>query len=249
MHIDLSFIIRLSAHKIIERAYHTAGAMQAEMSRLERQSSSLVSDLGTRTGENLLLDGLVVSLKSQVETLREELTSTQRAYREQMEISRSELDDQWEEKMNALRDSQSRNLENAFIACRKSHSAEVLELNAKFDREKKSLEGSLVRISSEASADSARHQRDLVFAMENLQAEKDSHSLSVMRLNQQNEADRNELEQRLRTELETHLASAQATAEEKERLACEGHDAVISLMKDMCKKALGTSHFLASSIT
>lgn len=215
--------------------------MKTEMSRLEQENASLLRDLGTRTGDSLLLDGLVGSLKNQVENLRAELISTHRTHREQMQASHSKLDEQWEEKMVSLKDSHSRNLENTVITCRMSHSVETLELTAEFERKKKSLEDSLVRISSEASAYSARTQRDLVSATEKLQAESDSHALSVTSLNQQIKDEREASEHRLSAELETLRAAAQTAAEEKERLACEGHDAVLSLMKDMYKKALGLS--------
>lgn len=217
------------------------GVMKADLSRLEQENSSLLSDLGAGTGDRLLLDGLVSSLKSQVETLREELVSIQKAHIEKMETSLSKLDRAWEDKMTSLRDSQSRNLENAFITCRKAHREEITELTAKFDRERKSLEHSLVRLSSSASDESKRAQSDLINTAEMLQAEKDSHALSVTMFNQQIKEDREVSEQRLEAELETLRAAAQAAAEERERLTCEGHEAVVVLMKAMYRKAIGAS--------
>ena len=215
--------------------------MKSEMSKMEEENKSLLRDLGTRTGDGLLLNGLVSSLKSQVETLRGELMSTQRAHKEKLESSLSKLDSQWEDKMKSLGDSQIRNLENAFITCRKAHGVEVAELTAKFDCERKSLEDSMLRLSSNASADLERAQSDLTHTAEILQAEKDSHALSVAMLNQQMKEEREASEQRLGAELETLRAAAQAAAEQRERLACEGHDAVIVLMKDMHRKELGVS--------
>jgi hypothetical protein len=217
--------------------------MKAEMGRLEQENASLLRDLGTRAGDSLLLDGLVSSLKIQVETLRGELMSTQRAHKESL----SKLDGQWEDKMNSMRDSQSRNLENAFITCRKAHCVEVAELTAKFHSERKSIEDSILRISSGASAELKRAQCDLINEAEQLRAEKDSHALSVAMLNQQIKEDREASEQQLGAELETLRAAAQAAAEERERLACEGHDAVIVLMKDMYRKAIGESKIICCS--
>jgi hypothetical protein len=53
-------------------------------------------------------------------------------------------------------------------------------------------------------------------------------------------------EQKLGAELETLRVTAQAAAEERERLACEGHDAVIVLMKEVHRKALGESNISVS---
>jgi septal ring factor EnvC (AmiA/AmiB activator) len=220
-----------------------AGAMKSEISRLEQEIASLLRDIGTRTGDSLLLNGLVSSLKSQVETLRAELMATQRAHKESL----SKVDSQWEDKMYSMRDSQSRNLENAFITCRKSHCVELAELTAKFDGDRKSLEDSILRISSAASAELKRAQCDLLNAAQQLQAEKDSHALSVATLYQQIEEDRQASEKKLGAELETIRATVQAAAEERERLACEGHDAVVVLMKDMHRKALGESKSICFS--
>ena len=60
-------------------------------------------DLDAKKKESERVESVCNGLKTQVESLREELKATQKAFREKMDISLAKLDGEWAEKMEKLK--------------------------------------------------------------------------------------------------------------------------------------------------
>lgn len=63
----------------------------------------LQQDLDSKKKEAERVESVCNGLKTQVESLREELKATQKAFRDKMDLSLAKLDGEWTEKMEKLK--------------------------------------------------------------------------------------------------------------------------------------------------
>ena len=217
------------------------GALKTEMTRLELKYVSLQKDLESRKKEGERAEGVTNSLKNQVESLREELKATQKAYQEKMDISHSVIEEEWEKKMKKLQDGHVSDLDRAASCLQKSHRIEVQSLSSRHESELRDLQTALARVTSEATADSQLVSGELSRTVAMLKEEKASRVSDVALLHQRISEEREAAHAKLTSELQALRLSMESIADEKERLVHEGHDTVLGLMKEMYRKAQGDS--------
>ena len=76
--------------------FYFIGVYKLEITRLESKYTTLQKDLEAKKKESERSESVSTSLKNQVETLRDELKATQKAYQEKMEMSTLKLEKEWE---------------------------------------------------------------------------------------------------------------------------------------------------------
>ena len=216
-----------------------AGALKTEMTRLELKYVSLQKDLETRKKEGERAEGVASSLKNQVESLREELKATQKAYQDKMDLSHAAIEKEWEIKMGKLRDTHLSDLETTALGLKKNHGIEVQDLCSRHEGESRDLQTALQRVTSDASAESQQVGQELSKTLALLKEEKALRGNDVAQLQHRMSEEREAAQARLTSELEALRLSLEAISEEKERLVHEGNDTVMELMKEMYKKAQG----------
>lgn len=215
------------------------GALKTELTRLELKYVSLQKDLESRKKEGERAEGVASSLKNQVESLREELKATQKAYQDKMDLSHAAIEKEWEIKMGKLRDVHFSDLENSSSSLKKNHMIELQELSSRHEGELRDMQSTLQRVTSDASADSQLVGLELSRTLASLKAEKASRVSDVADLHQRIIEEREAAQARLTSELEALRISLESLSDEKERLVHEGNDTVMGLMKEMYKKAQG----------
>lgn len=209
------------------------------MTRLELKYISLQKDLESRKKEGERAEGVASSLKNQVESLREELKATQKAYQDKMDLSHAAIEKEWEIKMGKLRDTHFLDLENSSSNLKRNHVIELQELSSRHEGELRDMQSTLQRVTSDASADSQLMGLELSRTLASLKEEKASRVSDVADLHQRISEEREAAQARLTSELEALRLSLESLSDEKERLVHEGNDTVMGLMKEMYKKAQG----------
>ena len=123
------------------------------MTRLETKYSALQKDLELKKKESERADSVCSSLKNQVETLRDELKATQKAYQEKMEILTKKLEREFTDKMISLKASQSTDLTMTMTLAKNNFDEHFLELKTSSESEIKSLKEKIIEINKKAEED------------------------------------------------------------------------------------------------
>ena len=154
-------------------------------------------------------------------------------------MSALKLEKEWESKMKVLKDSQSATLDAALSAAHLAFNKQLSELTNSHNKALSQLNERLLQATNGAASDAKHADEQNVLVLTQLEEEKASHISDVDDLNKRNREDRDEAEDRRRRELEALRSALTTASEERERLAAEGHETVVALMKSLAEKVEG----------
>ena len=220
------------------------------MTRLETKYSALQKDLELKKKESERADSVCSSLKNQVETLRDELKATQKAYQQKMEILTKKLEREFEDKINSLKDTQSSDFTMTMALARKNFDENFLEMKTSSDSEIKSLKEKMIEINKKAEEDMKSADARNVRVLTALEEEKFLHASDVDVLSKRNKKDREEAEEKRIKELEQLGFDLNSAMLERERISQEGHSNIIKSMELTREKVQSTCdvlHFIEPS--
>ena len=220
------------------------------MTRLETKYSALQKDLELKKKESERADSVCSSLKNQVETLRDELKATQKAYQQKMEILTKKLEREFEDKINSLKDTQSSDFTMTMALARKNFDEHFLEMKTSSDTEIKSLKEKMIEINKKAEEDMKSADARNVRVLTALEEEKFLHASDVDVLSKRNKKDREEAEEKRIKELEQLGFDLNSAMLERERISQEGHNNIIKSMELTREKVQSTCdvlHFIEPS--
>lgn len=213
-----------------EQADGERAGLKTEVAKWESKAKGLQKELDAKKKDGERQESVTSGLKNQVESLREELKASQKAFREKMDMSTAKLEQEWQDKLDA----QVAESEKALAALRaeliKAHSAELTEIAIRHDEDVKSLKSLLQKEHSTSAQELAENEKLRLELEAQLKSEKAARAAQVAELTssysiqQRNLEDAHKQEvERLRRELKT-AAEARETAlvtahtEEVERL-------------------------------
>ena len=220
------------------------------MTRLETKYSALQKDLELKKKESERADSVCSSLKNQVETLRDELKATQKAYQQKMEILTKKLEREFEDKINSLKDTQSSDFTMTMALARKNFDENFLEMKTSSDSEIKSLKEKMIEINKKAEEDMRSADARNVRVLTALEEEKFLHASDVDVLSKRNKKDREEAEEKRIKELEQLGFDLNSAMLERERISQEGHNNILKSMELTREKVQSTCdvlHFIEPS--
>ena len=84
---------------VSEQAETDKANLRGEVSKLDAKSKALQKELDAKKLENERASSVTTGLKNQVESLREELQASQKAFREKMDMSQAKLEADWQAKL------------------------------------------------------------------------------------------------------------------------------------------------------
>lgn len=177
-------------------------SLRGELSRLLTFSSSLKGELEAKTREGERAESICTGLKSQVESLREELKATQKAFREKMDASMAKSDAEWQAKFDAAELKKEREIALLLEAQQKALQSQYSDLTSKHEEDISALKAALQKEASSHSDESTRLEREKLRLEADLRAEKSSHLQAVSELSKKHNEETRELEERRRKELE-----------------------------------------------
>ena len=220
------------------------------MTRLETKYSALQKDLELKKKESERADSVCSSLKNQVETLRDELKATQKAYQQKMEILTKKLEREFEDKINSLKDTQSSDFTMTMALARKNFDENFLEMKTSSDSEIKSLKEKMIEINKKAEEDMKAADARNVRVLTALEEEKFLHASDVDVLSKRNKKDREEAEEKRIKELEQLGFDLNSAMLERERISQEGHNNILKSMeltREKVQSKCDVLHFIESS--
>ena len=214
------------------------------MTRLETKYSALQKDLELKKKESERADSVCSSLKNQVETLRDELKATQKAYQEKMEILTKKLEREFSDKMISLKASQSTDLTMTMTLAKNNFDEHFLELKTSSESEIKSLKEKIIEINKKAEEDIISADARNLRVLTALEEEKFLHASDVDVLCKRNKKDSDEAEEKRIKELEQLGFDLNSGMLEREKLTQEGHNNILKSMELQSQKVQSTSESL-----
>ena len=214
------------------------------MTRLETKYSALQKDLELKKKESERADSVCSSLKNQVETLRDELKATQKAYQEKMEILTKKLEREFTDKMISLKASQSTDLTMTMTLAKNNFDEHFLELKTSSESEIKSLKEKIIEINKKAEEDIISADERNLRVLTALEEEKFLHASDVDVLCKRNKKDSDDAEEKRIKELEQLGFDLNSGMLEREKLTQEGHNNILKSMELQSQKVQSTSESL-----
>ena len=214
------------------------------MTRLETKYSALQKDLELKKKESERADSVCSSLKNQVESLRDELKATQKAYQEKMELLTKKLEREFADKLLSLEASQSTDLTMTMTLAKKNFDEHFLELKTSSESEIKSLKEKIIEINKKAEEDIISADVRNVRVLTALEEEKFLHASDVDVLCKRNKKDRDEAEEKRIKELEQLGFDLNSAMLEREKLNQEGHNNILKSMELQSQKVQSTCESL-----
>jgi hypothetical protein len=213
--------------------------MQAELKILKSIHKSLEVTYNIKCDEERKSENLIIKLEDQVEKLKNQLNSVKTEAQNELKTTISNLDKEWEKKWTTQNASISYDVELKIKNLKELHMKEMERKCYEHEKDKKMLSDNLKSKNATAGTELDSLHEELTRVRKELQEEMNSNAIQLNILNKRNREDAEEAEEKKKIEFEILRVNIQNAAEEKERLACEGHRTVIEIMKEMYDKAQG----------
>lgn len=213
--------------------------MMTELKILKSIHKSLEISYSIKCDEEIKSENLIINLEDELEKIKNELDIIKNDSQNELKNAIIDLDKDWLKKMNTQHASISYDFELKIKNLNEFHIREMEKKNDEYEKDKKSLSDMLKSKTATAGTESDLLYDELTRVKKELQDEMNSNAIQLNILNKRNREDVEDAEEKLKIELDILRINIQNAAEEKEKLACEGHRTVIEIMKEMYNKAKG----------
>lgn len=176
--------------------------MKNEYNKIDTKLKALQKELDSKKKENERSESVTTSLKNQVESLREELKASQKAFRDKMDLSTAKLEAEWQEKLSNQIELHNTNIDNLTNDLTTKHSNEIKELLALHSDEIKTLKNMLQQESNKSLNELAELEQLRQQLENDLKLAKDEHYKETTHLTNTNNSKIIEMEQIKFAELE-----------------------------------------------
>ena len=175
-------------------------ALQKDFVKAQERAKTLKAELDAKKKEGEGAQGVIAGLKSQIESLREELKASQKAFRDKMDMGLLKLEEDWQRKMDGVIAKHGQALLDAQVAAEEAVAAERKTLLATHEEVQANLRAQAEEEAAKAAATLEASEKERVRALFLLKQEKEDRS-----------TERSDTALKHASELERQTAEATAT--------------------------------------
>jgi predicted nucleic acid-binding Zn-ribbon protein len=192
------------------------GKLRTEMDKLNEKTKNLQKELENKKKEFERAESVQNGLKSQIESLREELKATQKAFQDKLEITTAKLNADWQAKMDALIAENSSSLGNVLEDIRNSHKRDMDDLTKAHAEEVSMLKQTLQQEANRAQEESVKAETERVRLVNELRSEKENSNNGVNSLMAKHAAEIKKIESANKFEMDKLKKELLGSAEARE---------------------------------
>jgi predicted nucleic acid-binding Zn-ribbon protein len=220
-----------------ENADSEKATLQKDYAKVTEKYKNLKVEMEAKKREGEMAQSTISGLKTQIDDLREELKSTQRAYKEKMDMSLQKLEEDWQRKMQIMEDRKQEEMNTFQAELEAAWDKERAALVAGHDEVVKRLEEALS--STDASGKSALQalEKERIRLEIELEQEKKARHTEVAGLNSSHTSAIELLHQQHAEALEGLRGSLGASAESDLKALTDKHTEEISALKAKAAEA------------
>lgn len=213
--------------------------MMTELKILKSIHKSLEISYNIKCEEEIKSENLIINLEDELEKIKNQLNISKNDSQNELKNAILNLDKDWLKKMNTQHASISYDFELKIKNLNEFHIKEMEKKNNEHEKDKKISSDILKTKTATAGTELESLYDELTRVKKELQDEMNSNAIQLNILNKRNREDVEDAEEKMKIEVDMLRINIQNAAEEKEKLACEGHRTVIEIMKEMYNKAKG----------
>ena len=225
-------IENLSANADSEKA-----AREKELTKSLERVKSLKQELDAKKKEGEGAQGVITGLKSQIDSLREELKASQKAFRDKMDMGLIKLEEDWQKKMDAVIEKHGQALVDAVAAAEDAMAVERSALVANYEQMQSDMQAAADGAAEQAAAALAASQKEAVrvlFLLKTEQADRDTERLAN---SAKHTTELEELKKQALADLEELRAQMGGDASSQAQALADKHAKEIAALKEHAAKA------------
>jgi hypothetical protein len=168
---------------LTENADSAKQALEKEHAKVKEKVKSLKLELDAKKKEGEGAQGVIAGLKSQIESLREELKASQKAFRDKMDMGLAKLEEDWQRKMDTLVESHGQALVDQQSELEAAMGVERQALIAAHEEMQTSLQTEAQEAAEKASAALTTSENERIKLEFELKSEIDERAIQIKTLN------------------------------------------------------------------
>lgn len=206
-----------------EQADGERNALRGEVSKWEGKARGLQKELEHRKKENERAESVTTGLKNQVESLREELKASQKAFLDKMGMSQAKLEAEWQARLDAQQEASDAALDGLRAALSQEHAQDLQRLMTSHNDDMLSLKALLQKEQNTSAKELADYEKLRLQLESELKAAQLAHVSEVSELNKTHAAHCREVEDRHQQEIDKMRREGRSSAEAREKSLSEAH--------------------------
>ena len=206
-----------------EQADGERNTLRGEVSKWEGKARVLQKELENRKRENERAESVTTGLKNQVESLRDELKASQKAFLDKMGMSQAKLEAEWQARLDAQQESSNAALDALRAALSQEHAQDLQRLMTSHNDDMLSLKALLQKEQNASAKELADYEKLRLQLESDLKAAKLAHVSEVSELNKTHAAQCREVEERHQQETDKIRRDFRSSAEVREKSLSEAH--------------------------
>ena len=199
------------------------GALQGEVQKWEGKTKALMKELEAKKKESERTESVCNGLKNQVESLREELKATQKAYREKMDLSVAKVEADWQAKLDAQIAQQEEEIAKVRNELELAHKIAIDAMIKLHEDEMNVLKNALQKEASTAADDQVKAENERIRLENLLRIEKEERCAEISELKSNHNTAIKVLEDTHKQALENLRNELTSSSSERERNMIQSH--------------------------
>ena len=216
-----------------EQADSERSTLKAEATKWEGKVKGLQKELDARKKDGERAESVTSGLKNQVESLREELKASQKAFREKMDMSSAKLEAEWQSRLDAQQEASELALAALRAELVKAHQTELDAIAQRHDEDIRSLKSLLQKEHTAAANELADNERLRLQLEADLKAEKSARAAQVADLSSTHSTQLRAAEDAHRQEAERLRRELKNAAEGREQQLLQAHAAEVERLNNL----------------
>ena len=214
-----------------ETADGEKGTLKNQLTAAENKTKSLQKELENKKKDNERNESVCTSLKNQVESLREELKATQKAFRDKMDASLAQVEADWQAKLDEQVAASTYAVNDALKQSDEAHALHLNELLRNHEIEVNVLKNALQQEASQAASELTKAEQERIRLENELKKEKDERQKEVVELIHKYKNDKSVTESSFAADMDKLRKDLTGQYEEREKLLVKAHEAEMNRLQ------------------
>jgi len=216
-----------------EQADSERTSLKTEITKWEGKARNLQKELENRKKDGERAESVTTGLKNQVESLREELKASQKAFRDKMDMDKGKLEAEWQARLDAQQAAADQTLNELKQELQKHHQGELEDLARRHEEEVLSLKALLQKEHNNAASEMADNEKKRQQLEAELKTEKSERASEMAELKALHAAQWKELEAAHKQEVEKTQRELKTAAETREAELVDAHTAEVDRLNQL----------------